>query len=211
MKSIAHISFILTVVLLLGCIAPENQEDDSTPGAAPENQTSFSSTSTTTSTTSSTTTTSLSYIGINEKSECSEYNNTIERDNCLLSLGIRTRNTSICESISRLSAKKLCIATIEGEKTGSTTINGYVFNATTQLAIRKIKISAVSNETREVIAVDSTDRDGFYSLTVPSGDTYRIVASAGDKNYTQTQYARNGWTHELWFKLNVYNASEAPG
>ncbi len=91
--------------------------------------------------------------------------------------------------------------TVGGQKDGSAEINGYVMNETTRRSIKGVKVYAISLETGEEMAVDTTDKQGFYSMEVGSGVKYNITAILGGREYTQTQYARNGYTHELWFKF----------
>lgn len=193
-----HRYFIIMLCLIIafsGCV--EQQEETTTTTST----TTTTLPTTTSTTTTSTTTTSLSYLHIDSADDCMSYENQIERDNCLLSLGIKSRNLSVCMLIERVTAKKLCEITIEGEKTGSATIHGYVMNKTTKIAIKGVKVYAISQTTGEEEAVDTSDSKGFYSMEVPSGETYNITAISGDREYTQTQYARNGWQHELWFMI----------
>ena len=156
---------------------------------------------TTATTTSTTTTTSLSYVNISSSEGCDSYNISEERDNCYLTLAVNDLNMSLCGKIEKLSKLKLCEMTIGGQRDGSSTIKGYVMNASTRLAIRGVKIHAINLEDAEELAVDTTDKKGFYSMSVPSGRTYEIMAVEGEHNYTQKQYARNNYEHELWFMI----------
>jgi hypothetical protein len=186
---------LLFLVLHTGCVEQGETTTTSTTTSP------VTTTSTTTTTTSSSTTTTTA----GEKTQlvrCREKENKVERDNCYLSLAVGTGNTSICDLIERASTKSICIENTQVEKDGrSTVIEGYVVNKTTNLVIKNVDVKAISKIYGEEVATDNTDSKGFYSMDVPSRDTYNITVVILGREFTQEVYARTGWTHELWFRV----------
>ncbi len=187
----AAVVFILVLVLLsAGCIKEEDETPETTSSAA----------STSTTTTNSTTTTTLPAEVVPHA--CEAKNNTIDRDNCYLSLALNTGNSSICAFIERASARGLCIENTKIETDGtSTTLQGYVINKTNSHAMPNIRVTAVSKTYGTVIAEDTTNAEGYYTMDVPSRDTYDLTIEVGGKTYSDEVYARFGWTHEIWMKV----------
>lgn len=182
--------FMLVLVLLsAGCIG-EKEASETTVIA------------TSTSGTEPATTTTTTTLPDTALGACAKENDTINRDNCYLLLAMDTGNNSICKLIGRPSARGLCNENTQIEtEDRSTTLQGYVINKTTSHAIPNVRVTAVSKTYGTVIGEDTTNQEGYYSMDVPSRDTYDLTIEIGGKTYSDEVYARFGWTHEIWLKI----------
>jgi hypothetical protein len=179
---------LVLVLLSAGCI----QEKETT------RTTTLASSTSSTEPTATTTTT----LPDTASDSCAKENETIKRDNCYLLLAMNTNNGSICRLIERASARGLCIENTQIEADGtSTTLQGYVINKTNSHALPNVRVTAVSKTYGTVIAQDTTNKEGFYSMDVPSRDTYNLTIEIGGKTYSDEVYARFGWTHEIWMRV----------
>jgi hypothetical protein len=134
--------------------------------------------------------------------ECASEADTLKRDNCYLLLAMNMGDGSLCALIERASARGLCNDNTQIETEGrSTTLQGYVINKTTSHVIPNVRVTAVSKTYGTIIGEDTTNEEGFYSITVPSRDTYDITLDLGGKTYSDEVYAKFGWTHEIWLKI----------
>jgi hypothetical protein len=188
MKTASAILLVL-VLLSVGCIGEKE--------TAPETTAIATSTSGTEPAT--TTTTTLPDTALDT---CTKENDTIKRDNCYLLLAMNTNNGSICRLIERASARGLCNENTQIETDGtSTTLQGYVINKTTSHAMPNVRVTAVSKTYGTVIGEDTTNEEGYYSMDVPSRDTYNLTIEVGGKTYSDEVYARFSWTHEIWMRV----------
>jgi len=134
--------------------------------------------------------------------ECAKEADTIKKDSCYLLLAVNNGDGSLCALIERESARGLCIENTQIEADGrSTTLQGYVIDKTNSHVIPNIRVTAVSKTYGTVIGEDTTNEEGFYSIKVPSRDTYAITLELGGKTYSDEVYARFGWTHEIWLRI----------
>ncbi|MBN2251367.1 MAG: carboxypeptidase regulatory-like domain-containing protein [Candidatus Altiarchaeota archaeon] len=201
---------LCSLVLFCAACCVENDEVKETAPTTAHTATSVpASTSTTLSPTTTsiipTTTSSSTSTTIPETTthECEEKNKGTERDACYLSHALSTGNASLCDLIETKSARELCLdgTAIETDGT-STTLQGYV--TTSETPVKGVKVSAISKTYGETIAKDTTDNKGFYSMDVPSRDTYEVTVILEGNTYTEEVYAQKGRTHEIWFRIPRY-------
>ncbi len=142
---------------------------------------------------------------LKEKSDlekCSEEETKTERDHCYFNLALKEHHSGTCQLIESESVKKICLENTEIEKGGkSTTLQGYVMEERTARVVPRLTVRAISKTSNEEVAWTNTNAQGFYSMKVPSRDTYILETRYDNKDYQYEIYARTGYTHEIWFKV----------
>jgi hypothetical protein len=110
------------------------------------------------------------------------------QERCYYGRALNTGNESFC---ARIAAGRLLDACLERAGLNYTSdyalIEGQVFNKLTGEGYSGIDVEVYSTSYSErPISTDVTDSDGWYSVTVPPGDTYNIYVLIGPPNPMQT-------------------------